>query len=131
MRAARWILAVALLCRAGDDAQQRLAGRAFGDTPLLQDLHELCDGIGGAAARKAGVAALLLQSPRPHGLLYRHPLANANEAITVPAAMISREQAGRLGRLAAHGEVRVRLRLANKTGGAFDSRNVVAEIRGR
>jgi Zn-dependent M28 family amino/carboxypeptidase len=83
------------------------------------------------AARKAGVAALLLQSTRPHGLLYRHPLANANEAITVPAAMISREQAGRLARLAAHGPVRVRLRLTNKTGGAFESRNVVAEIRGR
>ncbi len=83
------------------------------------------------AARKAGVVALLLQSTRPHGLLYRHPLANANEAITVPAAMISREQAGRLTRLAARGPVRVRLRLANKTGGAFESRNVVAEIRGR
>ena len=252
MRTARWILAAALLCRGGDDAQQKLAGRAFGETPLMQDLHELCDGIGGRptgspaceraiawaaakfraagadsvtletfpvpkswvpeaaegecvaperfalriaaapysgstsgtvearvvdagegtpeafaklgaaargaialvgsremktlddlfaeymksgpmveAARNAGVAALLLQSTRPHGLLYRHPLANANEAITVPAAMISREQAGRLGRLAAHGEVRVRLRLANKTGGAFESRNVVAEIRGR
>ncbi|HEY1497081.1 MAG TPA: PA domain-containing protein [Candidatus Solibacter sp.] len=232
------ILAAALLGRAGDDVQQRLAGRAFGDTPLMQDVHELCDGIGGRptgspaceraiawaaakfraagvdsvtlesfpvpkswvpeaaegecvaperfalriaaapnsgstngtvearvvdagegtpeafaklgaaargaialvgsremktlddlfaeymksgpmveAARNAGVAALLLQSTRPHGLLYRHPLANANAAITVPAAMISREQAGRLGRLAAHGEVRVRLRLANKTGG--------------
>jgi carboxypeptidase Q len=241
-----------LLCRAGDDVQQRLAGRAFGDTPLLADLHELCDGIGGRptgspaceraiewaaakfkaagadsvstetftvpkswaaesaeaeclaperfalriaaaphsaatngaiearlvdagegtpeafarlgdaargaialvssremktlddlfaeylksgpmvdAARKAGVAALLLQSTRPHALLYRHPLAFANEAITVPAAMVSREQAGRLGRLAAHGAVRVRLKLANRTGGAFESRNVVAEIRGR
>jgi hypothetical protein len=246
------ILAAALLGRAGDDVQQRLAGRAFGDTPLMQDVHELCDGIGGRptgspaceraiawaaakfraagvdsvtlesfpvpkswvpeaaegecvaperfalriaaapnsgstngtvearvvdagegtpeafaklgaaargaialvgsremktlddlfaeymksgpmveAARNAGVAALLLQSTRPHGLLYRHPLANANAAITVPAAMISREQAGRLGRLAAHGEVRVRLRLVNRTGGAFESRNVVAEIRGR
>jgi hypothetical protein len=252
MRTVRWILAAALLSRAGDDVQQKLAGRAFGDTPLMQDLHELCDGIGGRptgspaceraiawaaakfqaggadsvalesfpvpkswvpeaaegeciaperfalrivsapysgstngvveaplvdagegtpeafaklggsargaiamvasremktlddlfaeymksgpmveAARRAGVAALLLQSTRPHGLLYRHPLANANEAITVPAAMISREQAGRLARLAAHGPVRVRLRLTNKTGGAFESRNVVAEIRGR
>jgi Zn-dependent M28 family amino/carboxypeptidase len=83
------------------------------------------------AARKAGVAALLVQSTRPHGLLYRHPLANANEAIAVPAAMISREQAGRLARLAAHGDVKVRLRLANRTGGVFESRNVVAEIRGR
>ena len=242
----------ALLCRAGDDAQQRLAGRAFSDTPILQDLHELCDGIGGRptgspaceraiewaaakfkaagadsvateaftvpkswvpeaaeaeciaperfplriaaapysgstpgaiearivdagegtpeafaklgasargavalvssremktlddlfaeymkspsmmqAARQAGVAALLVQSTRPHGLLYRHPLAMANEAITVPAAMLSREQAGRLARLAAHGEVRIRIRLTNKTGGAYESRNVIAEIKGR
>jgi carboxypeptidase Q len=36
-----------LLCGAGDDVQQRLAGRAFGATPPLEDLHELCDGIGG------------------------------------------------------------------------------------
>src|ERR1041385_8139536 len=35
------------LSAAGDDVAPRLAGRAFSDTPLLQDLHELCDGIGG------------------------------------------------------------------------------------
>jgi hypothetical protein len=252
MRAIRFLLAVALLIRAGDDVQQKLTGRAFGETPLLEDLHELCDGIGGRptgspaceraiawavakfqsagadsvtlesfpvpqswtpeaaeaeclapehfalriaaspysgstkgaieapvvdagegtpeafgklgdaargaialvgsremktlddlfaeymksgamveAARKAGVAALLVQSTRPHGLLYRHPLALANQALTPPAAIISREQAGRLARLAAHGPVKLRLRLANRTGGAFESRNVVAEIKGR
>lgn len=240
-----------LLCLAGDDVQQRLVGRAFGPTPLLQDLQELCDRIGGRptgspacdratewaaarfkaasvtsvalepftvpqswaaesaeaeclsperfsirlaaapysestkgqvearlvdagdgsadgfsklgekargaialvsshemktlddlfgeymrspalleAARKAGVAALLLQSTRPRGLLYRHPLTLANQPLAVPAAIVSREQAARLARLAAAGEVRVRLRLSNKTGGAFESRNVVAEIRG-
>src|SRR5580765_4281970 len=54
MRTARWILAAALLCRAGDDVQQKLAGRAFGETPLMTDLHELCDGIGG---RPTGSAA--------------------------------------------------------------------------
>ncbi len=31
-----------------------MAGRAFGDTPLMQELHELCDGIGG---RPTGSAA--------------------------------------------------------------------------
>jgi hypothetical protein len=246
------LLAGALLCLAGDDAQQRLAGQAFSDPAILTDLHELCDGIGGRptgsaacnraiewaaakfkqagadsvatetfsvpklwmaesaeaeclaperftlrlaaapysastagaiearlvdagegtseafaklgaaargavalvtskemktmddlfaeyfrngtmveAARKAGVAALLLQSTRPHGLLYRHPLAMANEPYAVPAAVVSREQAGRLARLAASGDVRVRLRLTNKTGGAFESRNVIADIKGR
>src|ERR1051326_7252706 len=82
-----------------------------------------------AAARSAGVAAILLQSTRPHGLLYRHPLAMTNEAYAPPAAVISREQAGRLARLASRGDVRVRLRLENRTGGPFESRNVVADIR--
>jgi hypothetical protein len=245
------ILAAALLLR-GDDVQERIVGRTFGATPLLSDLAELCDRIGGRptgspaceraiewgvakfraagadsvatesfeipamwlpgeaaaectapehfairlaaapysastngtleaavvdagegsdadfaklgtrakgaialistremktlddlfaeymrtpalleAARKAGVAAILLQSTRPHGLLYRHPLAMANESPAPPAAVLSREHAGRLARLAAAGEVRVRLRLDNRTGGAFQSRNVIAEIRGR
>lgn len=83
------------------------------------------------AARKAQVAGLLLQSTRPRGLLYRHPLAMANEPLAPPAAVISREHAARLARLAAAGETRLRLRLANRTGGAYQSRNVVAEIRGR
>jgi carboxypeptidase Q len=244
--------AALLLCQGADDVQQRLTGRAFSDTPILSDLHELCDGIGGrptgspaceraiawaaakfrsagadsvtteaftvpqawtprtteaecvaperfplrlaaapysrstkgaieaplvdagegapeaferlgakargavalisskemktlddlfaeymksgpmiAAARKAGVAALLLQSTRPHGLLYRHPLVNANEALAPPAAIVAREQAGRLARLAARGPVRVRLLLDNQIGGPYESRNVVAEIEGR
>jgi len=242
----------ALLCRGGDDAQLRLAGRAFGATPIVQDLEELCDRVGGRptgspacdraiewaaakfkgagvdgvtlesytvpqlwlpqtaeaectaperfalrlaatpnsastngaiearvvdagegapeaferlgtqargaialvssremkslddlfaeymksgpmveAARKAGVAALLLQSTRPHGLLYRHPVAMANEKLAMPAAIVAREQGARLARMAATSEVRVRLRLSNRTGGAFEARNVVAEIRGR
>jgi len=247
------VLTTALLaCQAADDVQQRLVGRAFSDTPIVHDLHELCDGIGGrptgspacdraiewaaaklkaagadsvttetfqvpqawasvtakaecvaperfalrlaaapntlstngeieaplvdagegsaeaferlgapargaialitskemktlddlfaeymkspsllAAARGAGVAALLLQSTRPHGLLYRHPLVMTNEPFAIPAAVISREQGGRLARLAAHGPVRVRLQLTNQTGGPYSSRNVVADIKGR
>jgi Zn-dependent M28 family amino/carboxypeptidase len=246
------LVAAALLLQAGDDTQQRLTGAIFADTAILQNLHELCDGIGGRptgsaacnraiewgaakfktagadsvvtesfavpktwepqaaeaeciapehfplriaatphslsttgtieapivdagegspeafaklgasakgaialvaskemkslddlfadyfrspamvdAARKAGVAALLVQSSHPHGLLYRHPLAMTNEEYAPPSAILSREQAGRLSRLAAHGPVRVRLKLTNKTGGAFESRNVIAEIKGR
>ena len=83
------------------------------------------------AARKAQVAALLLQSTRPRGLLYRHPVGMANQPLAPAAAVISREHAARLARLAASGDVRVRLRLDNRTGGAFQSRNVIAEIRGR
>jgi carboxypeptidase Q len=252
MRFPLFLALAALLLQAGDDTQQRLTGAIFADAAILQDLHELCDGIGGrptgsaacnraiewgvskfksagadsvtteaftvpttwepqaaeaecvaperfplriaatpnslstpgaieahivdagegspeafaklgtqakgaiaivaskemktlddlfadyfrspamvAAARKAGVAALLIQSSHPHGLLYRHPLVMSNEEFAPPAAIISREQAGRLLRLSAHGQVRVRLKLTNKTGGAFESRNVIADLKGR
>ena len=84
-----------------------------------------------AAAGKAGVAALLLQSSRPRGLLYRHPMSFDGSLVPVPAAIVSREHAGLLARLAETNEVRVRLNLTNKLGGEYESQNVVAEIRGR
>ena len=84
-----------------------------------------------AAAKKAGVAALLLQSTRPRGLLYRHPLSVDGSLVPIPAAIVSREHAERLARLVAKGAVRVRLNLQNRLGGAYESQNVVAEIRGR
>jgi hypothetical protein len=83
------------------------------------------------AARKAEVSALLLQSTRPRGLLYRHPMTFDGSLISIPTAVVAREQAERLARLLDKGEVRLRLSLVNKTGGAYDSKNVVAEIRGR
>lgn len=82
------------------------------------------------AAKKAGVAAVLLQSTRPRGLLYRHPVGLGRELAPLPAAMVSREHAARLLRFAEAGEVTVRLSIANKTGPAYDSQNVVAEIKG-
>lgn len=83
------------------------------------------------AAQKAQVSAVLLQSTRPRGLLYRHPANLIAKQVPFPIAITSREHAERLGRLAQVGEVRVRLNIANKTGGAYESRNVLAEIRGR
>ncbi len=83
------------------------------------------------AAQRAQVSALLFQSSRPRGLLYRHPMSLAGELAPVPVAVISREHAARLQRLVEKGEVRVRLGLSNQTGGAYESQNVVAEIRGR
>src|SRR5215813_13940722 len=32
---------------AADDAAQRLAARAMGETPMIEDLRELCDRVGG------------------------------------------------------------------------------------
>jgi hypothetical protein len=83
------------------------------------------------AATKAGAAGVLLESTRPRGLLYRHPLSFDGSPVAIPMAVVSREHAERVARLAAAGEVRVRLSLQNRTGGMFESRNVIAEIRGR
>jgi carboxypeptidase Q len=84
-----------------------------------------------AAAKKAGVAALLLQSTRPRGLLYRHPMSFDGSPVPIPAAIVSREHFERVARLAEKGEVRVRLNLENKLGGEYESQNVIGEIRGR
>jgi Zn-dependent M28 family amino/carboxypeptidase len=256
MRNARWAVALAVagiaLAADDNDAARRLAARALGDTPIFEDLKELCDGIGGrptgspaatraiewsarkfqaagfdrvglesfkipnlwlpiaaeasvtapetfalrlaaapftastsgaidaaivdvgegsaaefaklgsrakgkialihnkemrtfddlfaeyfrndplvAAAKKAGVAAILLESTRPRGLLYRHPLTFDGSPVPIPAAIISREQGERIARLAAKGPVQMTLKLENKTGGEYESQNVIAELRGR
>lgn len=83
------------------------------------------------AAEKAHVAAILLQSTRLRGLIYRHPVSLVARQVPLPIAIVSREQANRLARLAQQSEVRVRLNIANKSGGPYEARNVIAEIRGR
>jgi carboxypeptidase Q len=83
-----------------------------------------------AAASAAGVKAVLLQSTRPRGLLYRHPVAFGTLAL-LPTAVISREAAERMGRLLAQGELRARMQLQSETGGAYTSDNVIGEIPGR
>jgi len=84
-----------------------------------------------AAARSAGVAALLVQSTRPGVLLYRHPMELAGGVLPLPAAMVARVHAARLAGLSERGDVRVRLDLPSRIGGPYTARNVVAEIRGR
>jgi Zn-dependent M28 family amino/carboxypeptidase len=84
-----------------------------------------------AGAKKAGAAAVLLQSTRPRGLLYRHPVGLGRDLAELPAAVISREHAFRLLRLLEKGDVSVRLAIANRTGPSYEAENVVGEIRGR
>ena len=84
-----------------------------------------------AAARRAGVAAVLIQSTRPGVLLYRHPMGLSGNSLPLPVAIVARVQAARLARLSELGAVRVRLELPSRIGGPFEARNVVAEIRGR
>lgn len=83
------------------------------------------------AARKHQPVAILLESTRPRGLLYRHPISLGIDYAPVPAAVISREHAERLARLAEKDEVRVRLTITNKTAPSYESKNVIAEIPGR
>jgi len=89
------------------------------------------DGAMFAAARRAGVAAVLVQSTRPGVLLYRHPMGLGGDSLPIPAAMVARVHAERLARLSELGDVRVRLNLPSRIGGPYQARNVVAEIRGR
>jgi carboxypeptidase Q len=83
------------------------------------------------AARKHGPVAMLLESTRPRGLLYRYPISLDLTYGPVPTAIISREHAERLARLAGKDEVRVRLAITNRIAPSYESKNVVAEIRGR
>jgi Zn-dependent M28 family amino/carboxypeptidase len=119
----------------------RLGASAKGAVALVQS-HEMksfddLDGdysrnaVWSAAAERAGVTAVLLQSAQPRGLLSRHPIALNGTLLTLPVAMVGREQGGRLARLAAAGEVRVRLAISNEIGAGYESSNVVAEIAGR
>jgi len=89
------------------------------------------DGTMLAAAERAGVAALLIQSSQPRLLLYRHPMGLGGDSIALPTAIVARVHASRLAWLADHGEVKVHVDLPSRLGGPFQARNVVAEIRGR
>ncbi|HSP19222.1 MAG TPA: M20/M25/M40 family metallo-hydrolase, partial [Myxococcaceae bacterium] len=83
------------------------------------------------AAAQAQVRALLIQSTRPRGLLYQHPMVFGRTPGTLPVALVAREQAERLAWLAAQGETRVRMGIVNRIGPTYEARNVVAEISGR
>jgi hypothetical protein len=102
--------------------EMRTLDDLFGEYIRNRDLLE--------AAQKSGAVCLLLQSTRPRGLLYRHPMTLGPMA-RVPAAIVSREHAGRIARLAANGPVRIKVALKNQTGGSYQARNVIAEIPGR
>jgi len=132
------------LVNAGDGSAEsfaRLGDRARGAialvvSPELKTEADLFaeygrDGAMFAAAQRAGVAALLVQSTQPRLLLYRHPMGWGGNSLPLPAAIVARAPAARLARLSERGEVRVRLELPSRQGGPYEARNVVAEIRGR
>jgi carboxypeptidase Q len=83
-------------------------------------------------ARAAGAAGILWMSTREHGLLYRYTNDFLGRILPLPQALVAREDAERIARLAAAGQaVRARLEMGNRTDGSRHEENVVAEIRGR
>lgn len=82
------------------------------------------------AAKRTGVAAMLLESSQRRSLLYRHPMSLDGRIVPLPVAVVAHDHAERLARLMQRGDVRVSLRLDNEIAGPVAARNVVAEIRG-
>jgi carboxypeptidase Q len=81
-------------------------------------------------ARAAGAAALLFTGGRDRGLLYRLTATPGDVLAPFPMAVLAREDGLRLARLADEG-ARLRLNVAATSGPPFESRNVLADIRGR
>jgi len=92
--------------------------------------YEIATGIIDRAV-KAKAIAIAFQSTRPYGLMYRHTNTVAGEIDRIPMVLVSREDAGRVGRLLAAGKsVYADLSIPNQIGGALKTANVIAEIRG-
>jgi len=104
-----------------------------GEMKTWEDLdleYEVATGIIDRAL-KAKAIAIAFQSTRPYGLMYRHTNTVAGEIDRIPMVLVSREDAGRVGRLLAAGKsVFADLAIPNQIGGQIKTANVIAEIRG-
>ena len=122
----------AALAKVPADAKGKIA---FVHTGIMKSLDDLFGdymrtGALLAAARKHGVAAMLIESSQPRSLLYRHPMSFVGNAVDVPVAIVAHDQAERMARLLERGPVRVSLRLVSRMTRDVPAQNVVAEIRG-
>jgi hypothetical protein len=83
-------------------------------------------------AVKGGASAILWMAARERLLLYRHTNSLNGKIDKIPQAIVVREDAMRLSRMAAaySGKMRLRLTIPNKIGGPIEQENVVGEIRG-
>ncbi len=106
-----------------------VATRASADGPPKPDGDALRTLV--EESRAAGAAALLVQGARPDDVVYRLAPGEGTDPLPLPAAVVGREGAGRLLRLARNGEVRVSLRVDVDAPGPLAARNVVAEWPGR
>ncbi len=83
-------------------------------------------------ALQGGASAILWMGARERLLLYRQTNSLNGKIDKIPQAIVAREDAMRLARIAAAypGKVRVRFEMPNKIGGPVEQENVVGEIRG-
>jgi carboxypeptidase Q len=82
-------------------------------------------------AVKGGAAAIVFIGAREHDLLYRHTNTQNGRIDRIPQLIVAREDGLRIARLLAQGrKVYGRLLVPNKIGEAFQTSNVIAEIRG-
>ena len=83
-------------------------------------------------AVKAGAVAILWTGQRERKLLYRHTNSSLGKPDVLPQAVVAREDALRLARVAAvsPAKLRVRLVMPNKLTGPVEQANVIGEIRG-
>jgi carboxypeptidase Q len=83
-------------------------------------------------AVRGGASAILWMGARERLLLYRHTNSLNGEIDRIPQAIVAREDAMWLARLASAypGQVQVSLKMPNKIGGPIEQQNVVGEIRG-
>ncbi len=102
---------------------------------LCLDINGLFAEYGMAAtaeelARKHGAKGIVFMSSRPNKLLYRF-IASSTAANDLPQIVMAREDAQRCIRSIEKGEkLKIAIRLDAKTGGAFKTHNVIAEIPG-
>lgn len=125
----------------GEKDFERLGAKARGAFALVET-HELLDIEGlfreyneavGIERRAfaAGVAGVVYTASRPNGLLYRHN-ASLGPDNKHPLLIMEREQALRALRLLRSGKrLTLTARVRLKSGGSYESYNVVGEIRGR
>jgi carboxypeptidase Q len=85
-----------------------------------------------AAAVKGKARAVAFMATREHDILYRHTNSNEGEIDRIPQVLMAREDGERISRLLASGyPVWANLSIPNRVGGAIQTANVIAEIKGR
>lgn len=81
--------------------------------------------------KEAGAVALLIASDKQHAMLYTAPVDFNARLAALPTLSLAGEDVGLIHRLLGQSKpVRMRLDISNKIGPAFESTNVVGEIRG-